>query len=421
MEARAATPMPPVPRQLHGGALPEWAPYGVVAGSLALSTLVLSVAGSLSVALVMVVATVVSCVAIYAWSRPVEGPRRALDRLVTFTIVAAFGLALIPLMSLLYQVRAADSRARLGIPDRDAARDHQRRRSGPRDRRHDRDHRRGGADLGAGRDHGRDLPQRVRGGQAAAGAHVLRRRHDRHSLDRRRPVRLRPVRDLPRPRIRLGVMGSAALSVLMIPIVIRSAEEVLKVVPDHLREAAYALGTPKWKTIVKVVLPTAFAGLVTGVMIAIARIIGETAPLLVTTVSSTRSTRTRSRAGCRTSPSTPTASTAHRDSQNGQLRPRLGGGADPDRHRDAAQRRRQAGLSPVQDGDPLAGGGKGRQDRWWNRREAKRTEAALARPIDRSQVGDRRRQPGRERRGDDARPGTSTSTTAISRRCRTSR
>jgi phosphate transport system permease protein len=85
------------------------------------------------------------------------------------------------------------------------------------------------------------------------------------------------------PGIRLGVMGSVALSVLMIPIVIRSAEEVLKIVPNHLREAAYALGTPKWKTITKVVLPTAFAGLVTGVMIAVARIVGETAPLLVTT------------------------------------------------------------------------------------------------------------------------------------------
>jgi len=85
------------------------------------------------------------------------------------------------------------------------------------------------------------------------------------------------------PGIRLGVMGSVALSLLMIPIVIRSAEEVLKIVPNHLREAAYALGTPKWKTITKVVLPTAFAGLVTGVMIAIARIVGETAPLLVTT------------------------------------------------------------------------------------------------------------------------------------------
>lgn len=85
------------------------------------------------------------------------------------------------------------------------------------------------------------------------------------------------------PGIRLGLMGAVALSVLMIPIVIRSSEEVLKIVPNHLREASYALGTPKWRTIVKVVLPTAFAGLVTGVMIAVARIVGETAPLLVTT------------------------------------------------------------------------------------------------------------------------------------------
>ena len=85
------------------------------------------------------------------------------------------------------------------------------------------------------------------------------------------------------PGIRLGVMGSVALAVLMIPIVIRSAEEILKIVPNHLREASYALGTPKWKTIVKIVLPTALAGLVTGVMLAVARIIGETAPLLVTT------------------------------------------------------------------------------------------------------------------------------------------
>jgi len=85
------------------------------------------------------------------------------------------------------------------------------------------------------------------------------------------------------PGIRLGVMGSVALSVLMIPIVIRSSEEVLKIVPNQLREASAALGTPKWRTITKVVLPTAFAGLITGVMIALARIIGETAPLLVTT------------------------------------------------------------------------------------------------------------------------------------------
>jgi phosphate transport system permease protein len=84
------------------------------------------------------------------------------------------------------------------------------------------------------------------------------------------------------PGIRLGVMGSVALSVLMIPIVVRSTEEMLRIVPNSLREASYALGVSKWRTIVKVVLPTALGGIVTGVVLAIARIIGETAPLLIT-------------------------------------------------------------------------------------------------------------------------------------------
>jgi phosphate transport system permease protein len=84
------------------------------------------------------------------------------------------------------------------------------------------------------------------------------------------------------PGVRLGIMGAVALSVLMIPVVVRSSEEVLKLVPNELREASYALGVPKWRTIVKVVLPTAIAGLGTGVTLAVARVIGETAPLLVT-------------------------------------------------------------------------------------------------------------------------------------------
>ena len=83
------------------------------------------------------------------------------------------------------------------------------------------------------------------------------------------------------PGVRMGIGGSVALSLLMIPIVVRSCEEMLKLVPDELREASYALGVPKWRTIVKVVLPTAMAGIITGVMLAVARVIGETAPLLI--------------------------------------------------------------------------------------------------------------------------------------------
>jgi phosphate transport system permease protein len=80
----------------------------------------------------------------------------------------------------------------------------------------------------------------------------------------------------------MGFAGSLALSILMLPVVVRSAEEMLKLVPNDLREASYALGVPRWRTICFVVLPTALTGIITGVMLAIARVMGETAPLLVT-------------------------------------------------------------------------------------------------------------------------------------------
>jgi phosphate transport system permease protein len=78
-----------------------------------------------------------------------------------------------------------------------------------------------------------------------------------------------------------GWLISLALIVLMVPVIVRTTEEILKLVPNELREASYALGVPKWKTIMKVVVPTAFSGLVTGVVLGIARVAGETAPLLI--------------------------------------------------------------------------------------------------------------------------------------------
>jgi phosphate transport system permease protein len=83
------------------------------------------------------------------------------------------------------------------------------------------------------------------------------------------------------PGARLGFAGAVALSVLMIPVVVRATEEMLKIVPNELREAAFALGVPKWRTILKVVIPTSIAGIASGITLAIARVIGETAPLLV--------------------------------------------------------------------------------------------------------------------------------------------
>ena len=284
MEGRVDTESPLVSSELRGGTLPGWAPYGVIAGSAVFSALALLATGAFSIALLLVFATVVSCIAIYAWSRVVEGSRRAFDRLATFAIIAAFGLALIPLLSLLYQV------TKRGLPGFDW-------------------------EFLTGE------PRGIIGGGGAAHAIVgtivittvasvisvpigimaaiYLNEYGEGKLRRALTFFVDVMTGIPSivaglfayalfaiflgPGIRLGVMGAVALSVLMIPIVIRSAEEVLKIVPNHLREAAYALGTPKWKTIVKMVLPTAFAGLVTGVMIAIARIVGETAPLLVTT------------------------------------------------------------------------------------------------------------------------------------------
>jgi phosphate transport system permease protein len=83
------------------------------------------------------------------------------------------------------------------------------------------------------------------------------------------------------PKAFSGFSASVALSVLMIPIVVRSSEEMLKLVSSDLREASYALGVTKFVTITRIVLPTAIAGLVTGIMLAIARVIGETAPIFI--------------------------------------------------------------------------------------------------------------------------------------------
>ena len=79
-----------------------------------------------------------------------------------------------------------------------------------------------------------------------------------------------------------GLAGALSLALIVIPVVIRTTENMLQLVPPGLREAAYALGTPKWKVIISITLRAARAGVVTGVLLAVARIAGETAPLLFT-------------------------------------------------------------------------------------------------------------------------------------------
>lgn len=79
-----------------------------------------------------------------------------------------------------------------------------------------------------------------------------------------------------------ALSGGLALSIILIPIVVRSSESILKLVPNEIREGSYALGVSKWKTVARIVLPTAMKGIVTGAMLAVARVAGETAPLLLT-------------------------------------------------------------------------------------------------------------------------------------------
>ena len=79
-----------------------------------------------------------------------------------------------------------------------------------------------------------------------------------------------------------AVAGGLALAIIMLPLVARSTMEVLRLVPDNLREASYALGVSKWQTVLRVILPTSFGGILTGTTLAVARAAGETAPLLFT-------------------------------------------------------------------------------------------------------------------------------------------
>jgi phosphate transport system permease protein len=267
-----------------GGSLPSWAPYGAFVGALIFCAAVEAALGWFTIALMLVFGALVAIVAIYAWSRAVEGRRRAKDRAITMAIATAFGIAMAPLISLLYEVIKRGARGINWEFFTTTGR---------------------GAISGGGAEHAIVGTLIITACAAVISvpigimAAIYMNEYGRGPLRRALTFFVDVMTGIPSivaglfayalfelffgPGIQMGIMGSIALSVLMIPIVIRSAEEVLKIVPDHLREASYALGTPKWKTIVKVVLPTAFAGLVTGVMLATARIIGETAPLLVTT------------------------------------------------------------------------------------------------------------------------------------------
>ncbi|MBK5233644.1 MAG: phosphate ABC transporter permease PstA [Thermoleophilia bacterium] len=266
------------------GRLPGWAPWAAILGTAIALALILAVIG-FNVALLLVGTAVFSTVAIYLWARAVEGHRQGLDRAITMGISSLFGLAMVPLISLLYTVISKGIN-RMDVEFFTTSM-------------------RGVINDGGGVLHAMIGTFIITGLATLASvpigimAAVYLHEYGKGKLKKTLTFFVDVMTGIPSivaglfsfalfaiffgPGIRMGVMGSVALSVLMIPIVVRSTEEMLRVVPNGLREASFALGVPKWRTVTFVVLPTAMAGIVTGVMLAVARIIGETAPLLITT------------------------------------------------------------------------------------------------------------------------------------------
>jgi phosphate transport system permease protein len=280
-----SAPTPLAPSSLTSGSLHRFVPPGILVGSIAVVGALLGLLGSFSVPVWVIVSVVLFAVVNYTVSRAVEGSRKATDRFVTTVVYCAFGLALIPLVTVIWTVLA----------------------------------------NGLDRFNLYFLTYTMRGvfgGMDAGGAYhaiigtliitglatlisvpiglltaIYLVEYGKGTLARGITFFVDVMTGIPSivaglfayalfaiffgPGVRMGFAGAVALSVLMIPVVVRSSEEMLKLVPNELREASYALGVPKWLTILNVVIPTAIAGIVTGVTIAIARIIGETAPLLI--------------------------------------------------------------------------------------------------------------------------------------------
>jgi phosphate transport system permease protein len=275
---------------LTTGRLPRWAPWTLLGASWAVMIIVFAIVaastpeGEFNIALAIFLGTVLFDIAIFAVTYLVEGVRQAKDRLITSLVATAFIIALLPLISLLFTV-VVNGTARF---DLDFFSQSMRNVIGE-----------GGGGLhaimgtllitlaatiisvpiglltsiylveyGTGRlaraitffvDVMTGIPSIVAGLFAFAFFSLV----------------------FDNAGIRFGFGGAVALSLLMIPVVVRSSEEMLKLVPNELREASYALGVPKYLTILKIVIPTSIAGITTGVTLAISRVIGETAPLLI--------------------------------------------------------------------------------------------------------------------------------------------
>ncbi|MDX3387835.1 phosphate ABC transporter permease PstA [Streptomyces niveiscabiei] len=272
-----------VKSSLRGASLPKWTPWAIAAGSVALGLGVSAAAGLDSSIQWALMAGVFFVAGTYVIAARVEGPRQAKDRVATSFVWVAFLLALIPLASLVWAtvqrgVKVLDfyflSHSMGIVAD---------------------------SEVGGGIYHAIIGSLEQVGLATAIGAPVgvltaiYLVEYGRGALAKTVTFFVDVMTGIPSIVAGLfilslmlifdmqpfGFAGSLALAILMMPVVVRSTEEMLKLVPNELREASLALGVPKWRTILKVVLPTAIGGITTGIMLSIARIAGETAPVLL--------------------------------------------------------------------------------------------------------------------------------------------
>ena len=274
---------------LTTGRLPRWAPWVLLGGSWIVLCVVFGFVAAASdsefnIAAALFLGTILFDILIFVVAYLVEGARQARDRLITSLVATAFIIALLPLVSLISTVLVN------GLPRFDIQFFSESMRNVVGE---------GGGALHA-----------IMGTLLITLAATLISvpiglltaiylvEYGRGSLARAITFLVDVMTGIPSivaglfayaffslilndPGVRFGLGGSVALSLLMIPVVVRSSEEMLKLVPNELREASYALGVPKWLTILKIVIPTSIAGITTGVTLAISRVIGETAPLLL--------------------------------------------------------------------------------------------------------------------------------------------
>ena len=269
---------------LVGAVLPRWTLPVVALATVAVTYLLFLITPLQGVADSLVVAVVLYVIAQTAASFAVEGRRHAVDRLATTLIVGSFVIALIPLVSVLFTVL----RKGLGVISAEFL-THSLRNIGPND-------------TGGGVYHGivGSLEQALLTSLMAIPIAILVAiylvEYGRGRLARWVTFFVDVMTGIPSIVAGLfiftvwvlilgfqksGFAASLALVILMVPVVVRSTEEMLKLVPNELREASLALGVPKWLTILRIVIPTALAGIITGIMLGVARVIGETAPLIL--------------------------------------------------------------------------------------------------------------------------------------------